>query len=185
MAYTYKYTGFGDPSTVQKKLSGAVVAEFPQDPGNDEYQTWLLFTAGGGSTTAADVPSIATVRAAAKVTLDGLAVAARNAIYLEAGLSDDRLGAALRFAEAQRFEDEGAASPADDADYPLLSAEIDVNGDDADEVHTAVLAELATLKAAMATTEEERLGLYADVDDAVDATAVAAVLAGVAFSDTL
>lgn len=165
---TYEYTGVGDPSTVRRLVDAVLDVEFPQDPGNREYQTWQTWVTGGGTTGAAPTVTLSDRKDAGKLLIAG--IAAERAALLTATDPRDPLFRALRFSEAQRWEDQGFASPGDDAEAPLLAAEVDLGDaarDTVDEVHDLVLAELATLQAALADIATG----HADVVVAIDAAA--------------
>jgi hypothetical protein len=180
MAYTYSYTGIGSPSTVLRSDG----MEFSQDPGNLAYQEWVLFEAGGGTTTAAPVPTIGDLRAIAKNTAANRAADARSTFI--SIVPHDAVRQMLRFKEAmdyERFE----VNNTNDADYVMLGAEIGTNGADVDEVHDAVLIEIADYKAGMAAIEGELIAVNEEIDDATDQTEINAALAALEFttSDTI
>jgi hypothetical protein len=174
MAYTYAYTGVGDPSTILRSDG----VEFPQEPGLKTYEDWLAFVAGGGTTTPASSVTIATRRAAGKLLVDKLAGDYRRSLTRPGGIDED-LSRALRFKEAQDYEADGSPS---DPDYPLLGAEVPGNGVSVDAVHDAVLTELATLKTALATAEGARRTARDDIDAASDQSGIDAVIAALDFT---
>lgn len=179
---TYTYTGVGDPSTVRRLVDAVFDVEFPQDPGNREYQTWQVWVGLGGTTGAAPTVTLADRKAAGKLLIAG--IAAELAALLTGTDPRDPLFKALRFAEAQRWEDQAFASPGDDAEAPLLAAEVDsldLARDTVDEIHDLVLAELATLQGALADIAVGHADVVVAIDAATDQEEIDAAIAAADF----
>lgn len=175
---TYDYTGVGDPSTVRREIDAVFDLEFPQDPANRDYQNWQTWVTGGGTTGAAPTVTLTDRKNIGKLIIAGFA--AEAAAALTSGNPMDPLYKALRFAEAQRWEDQAFASPGDDAEAPLLAAEVDLADtarDTVDEVHDLVLAELATLQTALALIQTGETAVVVEIDAATDQEEIDAAIA--------
>ena len=173
MAYTYAYTNNGSPSTILRDDG----IEFPRVPGNRHYDEWLAFTAGGGTTDDAPTISLGDRQDTAKVLSASMAQTARDAAT--AAIQGDPINFCLRAAEALAYE--LAITPVD-ADYPILQGLVD-GGTYAsvDLAHDGVLADLATLKTALAAVAEGLGVVDAAIDAAADQTEIDAALAAADF----
>lgn len=176
-AYAYTYTGNGSPSTV-RRTGGDGTVEFPQDPGNRDYQIWQAFIAGGGTTTPAASFNLGTAKTAGIAVATGRAKAQSDVYALASGRG--MLYDALRFGEAVQRTVEGAGGITfDDAtDFPLLKADV-TNGLYANIAasHAAATSELATLKANLINTATGLKNSKAAINAATDQAGIDAALA--------
>jgi hypothetical protein len=172
-AYTYAYTGIGNPSTVRRSDG----LEFPQVPGTVEYQQWQAYTAAGGVTAPPAAIAIEDYQFRGNAIVNDRASDARRAA--QNLLVPEDLGNMLRFAEA---EDSYRDVTPTEGEYPLLVAEKPWNGGTLAGVTLTVYQESYALRVRLGYIEHVRRVALQGIADSTTPEGVLAVIAGLDFS---
>lgn len=181
MAYTYAYSGNGSPSAVIRSGGDAPDVEFPQSPGNPDYEAWRVHVAAGGATSAAPTISLETRKTTGKARLAVLAM--DRSAALTAATPRDPTTEVLRFLEAQRYADLVLLGETPTAgEFVLLQPEVDDDTyADLAAASVGVLAEMETLKDALALVSTGHAAGIVAIDAAADQTEIDAAIAAADF----
>lgn len=165
----------------ETKTAPGIIADgkhVPEDPSNKDWAAKLIeeATEGIDPSPALTLP-LSDAKAAAKIVVDRQADAER-AKHMPAGATAQSLFI-LKMLEAQACDADVSPTA---GEYPLLQAQVNNVGlPDLAAVADAVLAEVATLKTAVAAIEVERTNAHDAINAAANQDAIDAILAAVSW----